>query len=291
MSWARLGGGVEVLVVGEEEGSAEAVLEIGLRSVGPVSRTQAGTPLVSSIFALAQKAASHPVLAYLNADILLLDDFLPAVDRIRKRMNRFLLVGARWDLDVEGALSFSDDWQPRLREAVRARGRRHPPGGSDYFVFPREAEIEPPPFALGRAGWDNWMIYRGRSLGWPVVDASESVTAIHQNHDYSHLPGGQSHHRLSESAENLRLAGGRRTVFTLWDADWQLTRDGLHPPPWTLRRYVRHIETYPLLRWHSRPLAEMTFILLNPLKAWREWRGRAASAWSRRIRRRTESVP
>ena len=31
-----------------------------------------------------------------------------------------------------------------------------------------------PDFAIGRAGWDNWMIYHARQQGWPVIDGTPS---------------------------------------------------------------------------------------------------------------------
>lgn len=290
-SWAALGSRVEILVMADEPGCDQVVRDLGLRSGGPVDRNPQGTPLLGSIFSRAKQMAKYEILAYLNADILLTDDFLPAVERVRRQFDPFMMVGGRWDLDVNRSLEFTSGWSVALREEARLRGVLHPPEGSDYFVFPRHGFPDLPPFALGRSGWDNWMIYRARCLHWPVIDATAAVSVIHQNHDYSHLPGGQSHHRLPESVENLRLAGGRRTVFTLRDADWQLTRAGLRTSPWTLRRALRRLETYPLIRWRSRLLAEAVFLLLHPCRAWGEWRGRAASAWSRRWQRRMRSNP
>jgi hypothetical protein len=290
-SWAALGPQVEVLVIGDEVGSEAVVQELGLRSGGPVDRNPRGTPLLSSIFSKAIQMARYEILAYLNADILLTEDFLPAVDNVRRRFDPFLIIGGRWDLDLQHRLEFGPGWSAALRDLARRLGKPHSPEGSDYFVFPRRDLPELPPFALGRSGWDNWMIYRARSLGWPVVDATAAITAVHQNHDYAHLPGGQPHHRLPESEENVRIAGGRRMIFTLRDANWRLDGEGVHPPPRSLRGQLRAIETLPLLRWHSRTLAELAFMLLHPGKAWREWRGRASSAWSRRVRPRTESPP
>ncbi|RMF41553.1 MAG: hypothetical protein D6755_12485 [Anaerolineae bacterium] len=154
----------------------------------------------------------------------------------------FLLVGQRWDLDVTEALDFSPGWETRLRARVQAEGRLHPPAGSDYFIFPRAAFTEMPDFAIGRAGWDNWMIYRARTLGWPVVDGTPSILAVHQNHDYSHLPGGKPHYDLEESRLNTRLAGGERHMYTLFETS-HMFRDGrLHPAPLTLPRLLRRLE-------------------------------------------------
>src|SRR5438132_908480 len=42
--------------------------------------------------------------------------------------------------------------------------------------------------AVGRPGWDNWLIMDIRRRGVDLIDASRIVRPIHQNHDYSHVP-------------------------------------------------------------------------------------------------------
>ncbi len=242
-SWMQLPE-TEVVLIGEEEGLAETAAEFGLLHLPQAARNDHGTPLVSSIFSLAEAHTTAPLLAYVNADILLLDDFLSAAERLAAWKDRFLMVGQRWDLDVTAPLDFSPGWQEALRRRARAEGRLHPPAGSDYFLFPRGLFADMPSFAIGRAGWDNWMIYRARRAGWPVVDASASVFIVHQNHDYRHLPGGQPHYRQPETLENIRLAGGRAvTRFTLLDASHRLEADGrLRPAPLDRPRLLRAAE-------------------------------------------------
>ena len=226
-SWSALAPEAEVLLLGDEAGLAEAAAEWGAEHLEGVARNESGTPLVSSIFWLAQRRARHELMCYVNADILLLEDFLPSVKRVGQELDRFLMVGRRWDLQVEEPLSFDPAGRERLRRQLSTAGRRHPPAGSDYFVFRRGEFADMPEFALGRAGWDNWMIYAARAARLAVVDATDSVTIIHQTHDYGHLPGGQPHYRLPESEANLRLAGGQEMIFTLKDATWRLEPSGL----------------------------------------------------------------
>jgi hypothetical protein len=266
-TWTRLPD-VEVLLIGEEAGMAEAAREFGLHHLPDVRRNETGTPLVSSIFALARQAGSSPLLACVNADVLLLPDFVAAARTMAAQAERFLLVSQRWDLDVTEPLEFSDGWQNRLRSAVHGRGRLHPPAGSDYFVFPRECFTDIPDFAIGRAGWDNWMIYEARRQKWPVVDATHDVTIIHQSHDYRHLPGGQPHYKLPESGENIRLAGGRETTrFTLLDADRRLADGRLRPRRWTGGTLRRFVESYPLLAWNNYALTERVTVFFQRLRA------------------------
>jgi len=160
-------------------------------------------------------------------------------------------------LDVTQPLDFSGDWSARLHAEACNRGELHRPMGSDYFIFPRDCFTDMPDFAIGRAGWDNWMIYKARKEGWAMVNATDSIIVIHQNHDYSHLPGGQPHYRLPETYENIRLAGGREmTRFTLLDTNRRLVNGQLRRPIWSWARFIRWLETFPLLAFNNYWLAE-----------------------------------
>ncbi|MEJ5313545.1 MULTISPECIES: hypothetical protein [Anaerolinea] len=271
-SWLALGEQVEVILLGEEEGLAEAAALYGVRHLPQVQRTPAGTPLVSSMFALAREHSTSPLLCCVNADILLTPDLLTVGQTMLERYARFLVVGQRWDLDVREPLDFSSGWAGRLRQRVQQEGKLHKATGSDYFLFPRGCFTDMPAFAIGRAGWDNWMIYSGRAQGFPVVDATHDLFIVHQNHDYRHLPGGQPHYKHPETLENVRLAGGRRAIFELPDVSHRLVNGKLVRPPLTWQRFWREVEVFPLVKWHSYPLAVGMYFLLHPKKAYREYR-------------------
>jgi hypothetical protein len=243
-SWRHLGPEVEVLLVGDEEGMAEVAAEYGLRQLGEVRRSEGGTPLVSSIFALARQESQALLLAYINADILLLPDFVEAARQVKRQVERFLVIGQRWDLDVRTLLDYSPGWDERLREDVQRRGRLHMPAGSDYFIFPQDLFAEIPDFTIGRAGWDNWMIFQARQQGWPVIDATPSIMAIHQDHDYRHLPGGRPHYEHPESQVNQALAGGSANLYMVLDSDRQLVHGRVRRPRLTLLRALRQAEMW-----------------------------------------------
>jgi len=252
-SWMRLGPEVETFLVGQEAGMAEAALEYGAPLLADVKRNEVGTPLVSSIFDLARRASNSPFLAYINGDILLLPAIVPAARQIaaslagRKgastgQVEPFLLIGQRWDLDVTQPLDFSAGWEERLQNMVHTQGRLHAPAGSDYFVFPRQAFSEMPDFAIGRAGWDNWMIFYALQQGWPVIDGTPSLMVIHQSHDYSHLPGGRPHYDLAESQHNQQIGGGLKHMYMVLDANYQLLNGRIRPARFTVLRFIRAIE-------------------------------------------------
>ncbi len=242
----------EVILVGEEAGLAEAARKFGVKHLPDVARNPEGTPLVSSIFSLTREASTAPLLVYVNADILLMPDLVEAALQVKAKVEKFLIVGQRWDLDATQPLDFSDGWVDHLQKDAHTRGELHRPMGSDYFIFPRECFVDMPDFAIGRAGWDNWMIYKSREKGWATVDATASIMIIHQNHDYGHLPGGQPHYKLPETYENIRLAGGREmTRFTLLDANRKLVDGQLRRSGWSGERFIRWLETFPLLAFNN----------------------------------------
>ena len=272
-NWLALGDEVEVVVIGDEPGIAAVCQELGIRHLPDVRCNEMGTPLISSIFDLARTVNDSPFLAYSNADILLLPDFVDAVHCLSAEKTRFLAVGQRYDLDVTEALDFSSGWPVALRARVAANGRLHGQTGSDYFIYPRACFKEIPDFAVGRAGWDNWMLFQSRWQRWPLVDATQAITVIHQSHDYSHLPGGLMHYFQPETAVNLELAGGRRTIFKLDDMTHHLEGEKLHRKPINWKAFWREVEIFPLVGLHSFILGNLAFAIFHPIRAFQEFKG------------------
>jgi hypothetical protein len=271
-SWLHLGAEVEVILMGEEDGLAETAAELGARHIAQVERNANGTPLVSSMFELARQNSSSPLLACINADVLLLPEVVQLSQRAAEQAKKFLIVGQRWDLGVTEPLDFGAGWAERLRARTLEQGKLHRASGSDYFIFPRDCYNDMPRFAIGRAGWDNWMIYAGRVRAWPVIDASDEIMIVHQNHDYSHLPGGQPHYRLPETFENIRLAGGKRTIFELPDASHRFSAGRLARQGVTWKRFWREFEIFPLVHLRSYALAQAFYACFHPQKAYRDLR-------------------
>lgn len=272
-NWLALDNDIEVVVIGDEPGIAETCEELGVIHLPDVRCNQMGTPLISSIFQLARKVNDSPYLIYSNADILFFPELIPAVEKLGKMRDHFLGVGERWDLDVLEPLDFSGNWEAQLREDVRQSGTLHKRTGSDYFIYPRSCFTKIPDFAVGRAGWDNWMIFHARWQRWPTVDFSYALTVMHQNHDYGHLPNGVPHYNLPETDVNVRLAGGRRTIFTLRDHTHVYDGSVLSRKKYDWESFWREVEVFPLVKLHSKFLGFISFAIFHPVKAFREVKG------------------
>lgn len=140
---------VEVVLLGEEAGLAEAARELGAKHIPHVTRNANGTPLISSMFQLARENSNSDLLCIINADVILMPDFVEAAKQAVKLKDKFVLLSQRWDLDVTQPLDFSNGWQDKLRSTVYAVGNLHRPAGSDFFLFPLSTFHEIPPFAIG----------------------------------------------------------------------------------------------------------------------------------------------
>jgi len=246
-SWMALRPACEVILFGDEEGTAETASKLGIRHIPDVGRNEYGTPLVNFPFDLVQEIGSYPLMCFVNADIILMSDFLKAVNQIEKRA--FLLVGQRWDIDLPELLDFSQpDWEAKLQSRVKKMGALHGISGIDYFVFTKGLYRNIPPFAIGRPGWDNWMIYHARSLRVPVIDITRAVTVVHPSHaghtDY--IGGEEAFWEGPEAQRNISLLGDKSHAFSLDYATFLLTPKGLRPAL-TFRHLYFRMRALPVL--------------------------------------------
>ncbi|RLD05928.1 MAG: hypothetical protein DRI65_07820 [Chloroflexota bacterium] len=241
-SWKDLGPRAEVFLIGDEEGMKEVAANLDVRQLPDVKRNEMGTPLVSSIFSLAREAASHEVMVYTNADIMLLPEVFQVIDAIRGLEKDFLLVGRRWGLDIKNEIDFSTNWQADIERKLTESGKFDSMTAMDYFIFPSHLFRQIPPFAIGRAGWDNWMIYHAVQQAWPIIDITPSHRVVHQNHGYGHLPNGVIHYDLEESYQNVVLAGGMRSTYDLLDVPLIFQDGRIQRKRITLSRILRKLE-------------------------------------------------
>lgn len=216
-SWSRLGPQVEVILLGNEEGIEETAKEFGALHSGEIRANEFGTPLLSGAFKTAADLSKADILVYCNCDVILSDDLIQTIHLIQAdpQIDSFVAFGRRTDLKVEREINFDcgEDVEKLLADA-KIRGRKAPVVCKEYFAYTRDLFQQIPDFAVGRGNWDNWMIANSKSLGVPVINVSNRVNIIHQDHDYQHL----NRTRLScyvsgdEAKRNQELAGGKNIV-------------------------------------------------------------------------------
>lgn len=245
-SWKFLADRVHVILLGDDAGVAEAAREFGFDHCGDLQRSSQGTPLLDQAFSVARQSGTAPFLTYVNADILLGMDFLDALENLKRQpLGRFLGIGRRWESVLEESI---ESWSNDDVERWIARQRREVPTASvvckDYFVFPRHLFNAIPSFCVGRGNWDNWMVRQAHRQGMPVIDLSESVTAVHQPHHHGHSGGRYRTYVSGEEAKrNQKLAGGRHLLLGAF-ANYTLRRGGpVEKLGW--RAFSRHLDDVP----------------------------------------------
>ncbi len=107
-SWLKLEPKVDVLLIGDEAGIAETAEQLGARHAGGIEFNQQGTPLVSSAFEIARRETVSPYLCYCNSDVILLNDFVRAIELLaaEKAFEQFVAFGQRTDLQVDQEINF-----------------------------------------------------------------------------------------------------------------------------------------------------------------------------------------
>lgn len=225
-SWKALGNEVEIILMGDEAGTAEAADAAGVRHIPDIKINESGTPLVNEVFHKAVQCARGKVLCYVNADIILTRSVLRLIATVGRTGNNYLASGRRVDADLLEELDPGSDWEAVARELVLERGTRQKASWMDYFIFPRSwYPSDMPPFAVGRPHWDRWMIFAAKRSGVSVIDATRVVLAVHQNHDYSHIKSGYGNKwKGPEGDFNRVLAKGMDKRYTIKDADYFASR-------------------------------------------------------------------
>jgi hypothetical protein len=250
-SWTKLNPKPEIFLFGEEAGTAEIAAKLQIGHLRDIHRSELGTPFLNDLLNRAREVTKTPMLAYVNSDIILLQEFQDAVTAAHSQFATFLAVAYRWEIDLRSELDFAGDKPLRVDQLPPGRPGHHT--AIDVFVFTRDMYAHVPPLALGRAWFDQWLIKDALLHGIPVVDVTKIARAIHQQHDYGHIAGGQRGAYAGEEARhNLELYGGVQHAFTLLQATHELLPGG------AIRRTRYRAETFRVHQWLWRTFVQRT---------------------------------
>jgi len=248
-SWALWPACREVLVWCEDPSEMEFVASLGenVRALSVTERNESGTPLLSAVFLEACRLASTDLVMYANGDIMFPDEATAWMAALPS--GPFLLTGQRTN-----CRAFTPDevgppgWRERAQREAAEHGQPAGHWAMDHFLFRKGTLDDMKPFAVGRAGWDNAMIYEARRKRWPTIDGTDAILAIHQHHGYGHMQGGQeAAYKGAEAQRNLELIGGAKRIMGLGDATHTLGPAGLRKIPDTPARKQRAWEMFPQL--------------------------------------------
>lgn len=200
-SWLRLEPKPEILLFEKSVPLLRQIareFDVELFSVG---RSPAGTPLITDALLQAQEIAKHDILCMANTDNIYMSDLPPAVQFIASQFEQFLMVGQRWNLNmtteleitVDGRrwqihqemteiLEFQEDWEDDLRQRALAQDDIEHVGAIDYLIWRGNFYQNLPPLAVGQKGYDSLLVWLANQAEIPVVDVTQVVMVIHQDH-------------------------------------------------------------------------------------------------------------
>jgi hypothetical protein len=217
LSWQQLAPYVEVILFGDDAGIEHFADEHKLVYGGALRRNEYGTPLLSDAFARVHKISAAPLLMYANSDVIFSEELIEVAERILSdtRFRKSITFGQRMDVPVDRILDWAQaDHRSWFENQIQSLGHRSPVVCKEYFLFTRGMYESIPDFAVGRGNWDNWMIYHARTRKFPVINASQTLRAVHQKHGYGHLKTSRMgcYVTCPEAKQNQRLAGGRHII-------------------------------------------------------------------------------
>lgn len=223
-SWKALHKDVEIIIYGSDKGISSLCKDFKIKQVKSIRQTRSKIPYVSDIFKSAQEIAKHNIVMYANADMIFTKDLVDSIKIVDKQFEKYLIVGKRINLDLKKLVNFNHPQAVmRLLSKAKNDGQLHDHTGIDYFIFPRNLFKKIPDMYIGRNRWDNWTVAEGKKLSGALIDATKSINAIHQNHDYSNVDkskGRKTKKYISETKKNIKLTQGQ--FASILDANYKL---------------------------------------------------------------------
>ena len=148
-----------------------------------------GTPFLKDMYRVVNEKFDFNLSAFSNGDILygsgLTETLATAVDMLPK-LGRLLIVGKRWNHKINADLSvYANDplWkQDKVRSIAKSpHSQLFRPDAEDYFFVTKNfpwGDIKE--VVIGRPGYDNYLVARAIQLRVNTIDATLSISAVHQ---------------------------------------------------------------------------------------------------------------
>ena len=205
-SWINLDGDKEIILFSEEN----YFFDNSVINTNNFKRNNLDTPIISSLFFEAQIKGKGPLFCFINSDIILPENFIDVVRNCHNKFDDFLLIGRRNDIEIKSEIDFTNKKQLKyFWKVAKSESVRHGMWGIDYFVFTKKTWRNIPDFAIGRFMYDNWLVWEARRRRIPVIDASNELFILHQNHGYKTkgFDGESTVRNGIEALENKKLFG------------------------------------------------------------------------------------
>jgi hypothetical protein len=227
-SWMSLDSNIDIFLIDDEQSTCSSLLTASYYSaisiIHPLASSPWGTPLIDGPInqLLSSKKYSH--VCFVNTDIILDNRFVDLISFLtRCSFTNYICMGQRHNIDVPFTLDYiSATDRPMPNPWILPRSL-HPPTGMDYWIMPCSSSLVFPPFISGRPGMDSWLAWYHVSNHLPLIDATNFLQVLHQNHPY---PAKKFEYFKDETDYNLTVAGGYSNMLSLRFASHLINSSG-----------------------------------------------------------------
>ncbi|MBP80170.1 MAG: hypothetical protein CL926_12980 [Deltaproteobacteria bacterium] len=178
--------------------------------------TNNGVPLIYTAFLHAIEKHPTAVITFVNSDIILTHNIDGIAKSATQRFGENWLVSSeRRNVDVPDMENF---WDKSVYNRLLQKSENHRKSGMDIFMF--TSQLKPtleklPRLQVGRPGWDSALIAKSRKQNLNVIDASQSLTILHQNHRSNYPTDFPSFLEVIRKTQTIRLGTLRDTNFIM----------------------------------------------------------------------------
>jgi len=146
-------------------------------------------PIVKDLIAAALPHFNTTMVALINSDIIITDNFLENVQKmVHKYGYDIYAVGSRYDIQLNYSVNDEETYKKVQQEDRKVYDVMT---SSDIFITSkfiwRKIIHDMPDFILGRYGWDNWLHMYAEINSLKKMNCSEAIPILHCVHDHMHI--------------------------------------------------------------------------------------------------------
>ena len=161
-------------------------------------------PVLKYMYIEAMEMFESEFYAYANADILFTDGLISTLMMLRYYFSSstepMMITGQRWNIINVSAEQVNP--KKNLASIVSDKGSLFHTWAADYFICNREYPWDNvDDLIIGSRAFDNWLILQSRKMGHMLIDATQTILAVHQSFDTDMYHS----HRTNISYYNLNL--------------------------------------------------------------------------------------
>lgn len=175
---------------------------------------EGSVPVLKYMYLDAMENFNSTFYAYSNGDILFTNSLIETLIFLRDTIVNYrtpvLIVGRR--VNVFNVTKQEGSSLNNLVEISKSRGKLFTGWAEDYFITTRAYPwVDVAEVVIGRKAYDNWLVYRSRKAMHIVIDATNTILAVHQTTEAGNFEGHG--HSNGEYNQNLLLKLYRRIKY------------------------------------------------------------------------------